>query len=177
MLTAIASFRTFKLKPGMENRHLQMYINRNPRKFWTDRVAIGSLNSDSIGWEALSELEKLNRISFVIYRISKQSHNSRKYCLQFVHHSRSEYEKVPLLLLEDEQICLIKDLKQFYRNLAHRREAITNMCLRCLTAFKTDEDFQNHTESCNAQTTIEYAKPGDRVGFKKLMLCTPNPIV
>ena len=113
----------------MENHCLQSYISRNPRKFWTDSVAIGSLNSDSIGWEALSELEKLNRISFVIYRISKQSHNSRKYCLQLVHHSRSEYEKVPLLLLEDEHICLIKDLKQFYRNFARKSETITNMCL------------------------------------------------
>ena len=67
-----------------------------------DRAAIWSLNSDSIGWEALSELEKLNKISFGIYRLGKQTHNSRKYCLQLVHYSRSDYEKVPLLLLDDE---------------------------------------------------------------------------
>ena len=69
LLTAIASFRMFKLRPRMDNRYLQTKIKLNPRKFWTDRDAIGSLNSDSIGWEALSELEKLNKISFVIYRL------------------------------------------------------------------------------------------------------------
>ena len=51
------------------------------------------------------------------------------------------------------------------------------MCLRCLTVFKTDEDCRNHTKTCNAQTTIEYAKPGDRVGFKKVNALYPNPIV
>ena len=165
----------FKLKPRTDNRHLQTKIKLNPRKFWTDRVALGSLSSYSIGWEALSELEKLNKISFVIYRLGKQTHNSRKYCLQLVHHSRSDYEKVPLLLLHDEHICLIKDLKQFYRNFSHRHDPITNMCLRCLTVFKTDEDCRNHTKSCNAQTTIEYAKPGDRVGFKKVYALYPQP--
>ena len=101
----------FKLRPRMDNRHLETKIKLNPRKFWMDRVAIGSLNSDSIGWEALSELEKLKQISFVIYRLGKQTHNSKKYCLQLMHHSRSDYEKIPLLLLDDEHICLIKDLK------------------------------------------------------------------
>ena len=92
-----------------------------------------------------------------------------------MHHSRSDYEKVPLLLLDDEHIYLIKDLKQFYRNFSHRHEAITNMCLRCLTAFKTDEDCRNHTKSCNSQTAIEYAKPGDRVGFNKVNALYPQP--
>ena len=92
-----------------------------------------------------------------------------------MHHSRSDYEKVPLLLLHDEHICLIKDLKQFYRNFSHRPENITNMCLRCLTIFKTDEDCRNHNESGNTQSTIEYAKPGDRVGFKKVNALYPQP--
>ena len=95
-----------KQGPNIKRTKLITKINRNPRKFWQDRINIGSLNSNFIGWESLSQLEKLNKVSFNIYSLSKQAHNYNKYCIQLVHHSRSDYEKVNLLLLNDHHVCL-----------------------------------------------------------------------
>ena len=38
-------------------------------------------------------------------------------------------------------------------------------------------DCSNHTLNCNAQTTIEYAQPGERVGFQKFKSFYPHPYV
>ena len=67
-----------KEDPNIKPFRLTPKIYRNLRKFCQDRINIGSLNSDSIGWESLSQLEKLNKVSFTIYSLSKQSHNNNK---------------------------------------------------------------------------------------------------
>ena len=55
---------------------------------------------------------------------------------------------------------------------------IYNMCLRCLTVFdKKKDDCKCHTNTCNVQTTIEYAQPGERVGFQKVKSLYPHPLV
>ena len=89
----------------------------------------------------------------------------------------SDYEKVNLLLLNDDHVCLIKNLKEFYRNFIHRNKAITNLCSRCLTIFDNEDDCNNHTSNCNVQTTIQYAEPGERVGFQKFKFLYPHPYV
>ena len=99
VLTVLAAFEYYKEHPNTEACVLNRKIIRNLRKFWQDRINIGGLNSESIGWDSLSELEKLNNVSFVIDNSSLLNHNSRKYCIQLEHHSRSNYEKVPLLLI------------------------------------------------------------------------------
>ena len=134
-----------KQDPNILTFRLTAKINRNPRMFWQDRINIGSLNSDSIGWESLSQLEKFNEVSFTIYSLSKQNHYNKKYCIQLVHHSRSNYEKAHLLLLDDDHICFIKNLNRFYRSFIHRNKPISNMCTRCLTIFDKEEDCNNHT--------------------------------
>ena len=177
VLISLASFVFLKPNPNIRPCKLAAKIHRNSRKFWQDRINIGSLNSDSIGWESLSDLENLNKVSFIIYSLSKQNHDDDKYCIQLVHHSRSNYEKVHLLLLDDDHICLIKNLPEFYRSFINRRSPISNLCFRCLTIFEKEEDCNNHTSNCSAQTTIEYAQPGERVGFQKVNSLYPHPYV
>ena len=177
LLIALASFFYLKIHPDTEPGKLATKIRRNPRKFWQDRLNIGSLNSVSIGWESLSELEKLNHVRFNIYNLDKQNHNKSKYCLQLVHHSRSNYERVNLLLLNEDHVCLIKDLKQYYKNFIHRNKPITHICCRCLTIFDDEADCSNHTLNCNAQTTIAYAQPCESVGFQKFKSLYPHSYV
>ena len=91
-LIALACSMYLKQNPNVKTSNVITKINRNPRKFWQVRINIGSLNSDSIGWESLSQLEKLNKVSFNVYSLVKQTHNNKKYCIQLVHHSQSDYE-------------------------------------------------------------------------------------
>ena len=177
LLIALASFLYLKNHPNIEPGKLATKIRRNPRKFWQDRLNIGSLDSASIGWESLSELDRLNHVSFNIYNLDKQNHNKSKYYLQLVHHIRSNYERVNLLLLNEYHVCLIKDLKQCYRDFIHRNRPITQICYRYLTIFDEEADCSNYTLNCNAQTTIEYAQPGERVGFQKFKSFYPHPYV
>ena len=163
----IAAFFHLKTNPNIEPGKLATKIQRNPRRFWQSRVNIGTLDSTSIGWESISELEKLNHISINIYNLAKQSHNKSKYEIQLVHHSRQNHQRVNLLLLNEDHVCLIKDLKRYYKNFIHRNCPIKEICPRCLTIFETDVDCNNHTAHCTAQTTIEYAQPGEQVSFQK----------
>ena len=57
VLISLACFFYLKHHPNIEPRQLAIKIRRNPRRFWQDRINIGSLNSNSIGWESLSDLE------------------------------------------------------------------------------------------------------------------------
>ena len=167
ILITIAAFFHLKTNPNVEPGKLATKIQRNPRRFWQSRVNIGTLDSTSIGWESISELEKLNHISINIYNLAKQSHNKSKYEIQLVHHSRQNYQRVNLLLLNEDHVCLIKDLKKYYKNFIHRNNPMKEVCPRCLTIFENDVDCNNHTTHCTAQTTIEYAKPGEQVSFQK----------
>ena len=51
------------------------------------------------------------------------------------------------------------------------------MCAQCLTIFEKEEDRNNHTLNSSAQTTIEYAQPGEHVGFEKFNSFYPHPYV
>ena len=177
VLIAIASFFHLKTNPNIEPAKLATKIQRNPRRFWQSRVNIGSLGSTSIGWESISELEKLNHASINIYNLAKQSHNKSKYEIQLVHHSRQNYEKLNLLLLNEDHVCLIKDLKKYYRAFIHRNKPINEMCSRCLTIFEDNVDCSNHTINCTSQTTIEYAQPGEQVSFQKYKSLYQHPYV
>ena len=165
-----------KQNPNVKPSKLITKINQNPSKFWQDRINIGTLNCNFIGWESLSQLEKLNKVSFNVHSLAKQTHNDKKYCIQLVHHSRSNYERVNLLLLNDDHVCLITNLKEFYRNFINRHKPITNLCSRCLTTFDNEDDYRpnNHSSNCSAQTTIQYAEPGERVGFQKFKSLYPT---
>ena len=68
-------------------------------------------------------------------------------------------------------------MKEFYRNFIHRHKPITNLCSRCLTIFDNEDDCNNHTSSSSAQTTIQYAEPGEHVGFQKFKSLYPHPYV
>ena len=133
VLIALASHFYIKQKPSVRPFRLANIINRNARIFWQDRVNIGNLDSSSIGWESLAQLEKLNNIGINVYSLSKQTHNKSKYNIQLVCNSRTKYERVNLLLLNDNHIALIKDLKVFYRRFCQKLEPIRFICERCLT--------------------------------------------
>ena len=44
-----------------------------------------------------------------------------------------------------------------------------------LAIFDSEDDCDNHTSNCSGQTTIQYAEPGERVGFQKSLY--PQPYV
>ena len=157
VLIALACSMYLKQNPNVKPSNVITKINRNSRKFWQDRINIGTLNCDSIGWESLSQLEKLNKVSFNVYSLAKQSHNNKKYCIELVHHSRSDYERVNLLLLNDDHVCLIKILKEFYRNFIHRHKPITNLCSRCLTIFDNEDDCKTLQDYVDVYLNLDVA--------------------
>ena len=176
VLISIAASMYLKQHPNIEPQFLERKINGNSREFWQDRINISSLNSNSIGWESLCELEKLNKVIFFIYKSTLQNNNNRKFCIQLAHYIRTNYEKIHLLLLENDQVCLIRNLHNFYHNF-YRNQPISNMFCWCLTVFEKEEDCSNHTSICNAQTTIEYAQLGECAGFQKAKSLYPHPYV
>ena len=177
VLIALASHFYIKQKPSVRPFRLANIINRNARIFWQDRVNIGNLDSSSIGWESLAQLEKLNNIGINVYSLSKQTHNKSKYNIQLVYNSRTKYERVNLLLLNDNHIALIKDLKVFYRRFCQKLEPIRFICERCLTSFKEENDSIQHSIYCTAETTVEYPQPGEKLGFQKFKSLYPHPYV
>ena len=70
VLIALACSMYLKEDPNVKPSKLIIKINQNPRKFWQDRINIGSLNSDSIRWESLSQLENLIKsvLTFIVYQ-------------------------------------------------------------------------------------------------------------
>ena len=68
-------------------------------------------------------------------------------------------------------------MKEFHRTFIHTNTAVTNLCSRCLTIFDNEDDCNNHTSNCSAQTTIQYVEPGERVGFQKFKSLYPHPYV
>ena len=127
MLTALAAFKYYKEHPNIEPACLERKINRNQRNFWQNIINIGNLNSETIGWESLTELENPNKVSFIIYNSSLLNHNSRKFCIQLAHYSRPNYEKFPLLLIKNDHACLIKNMNGLYHNSIERTKSITNI--------------------------------------------------
>ena len=82
--------------------------------------------------------------------------------------SRKDFEQVSLLLIGDEHVCLIRDLKKFVCSFTHRSTPIDFLCHTCLSVFKTELDHKNHCSSCNSPSTIQYPKPGTKKSFSKL---------
>ena len=80
-------------------------------------------------------------------------------------------------MLNDDHVCLIKNIKEYYRKFIHRNKKISHICQRCLTIFEEEGDCNNHSLQCSAQTTIEYAQPGEHLGFQKFKALYPHPYV
>ena len=90
-------------------------------------------------------------------------HIARKGC------DKPDHDFVPLLLLSDNHVCLIRDFKKFicqFRKFL-KRENIVDICYRCLTPFRSEEDCQNHSSVCESQTTVIYSQPGEKYKFHK----------
>ena len=73
--------------------------------------------------------------------------------------------------------ALLKILNNTIRTSFIGIKPITHICCRCLTISDDEADCNNHTLNCNAQTTIEYAQPGERVCFQKFKSLYPHPYV
>ena len=80
-------------------------------------------------------------------------------------------------MIKDDHVHLIKNLKEYHKNFIHRNKRISHICQQCLTIFEEEEDCNNHTSQCSAQTTIEYAQAGECVGFQKFKALYPDPYV
>ena len=66
------------------------------------------------------------------------------------------------------RFVLLKILKKYYRAFVHRNKPINEICSWCLAIFENNVDYNNHTINCTAETTIEYAQPGEQVSFQKI---------
>ena len=67
VLIALASYRYFRENTHKEPCYVRRLIGRRKSQFWRSRIQIGNLDPANIGWESLSQLEKLNGVKFIIY--------------------------------------------------------------------------------------------------------------
>ena len=78
------------------------------------------------------------------------------------------------MLLNDNHVCLIRNLEKFYTSFTNTRSPVNHICRICLTPFKNEDDQKKHTDNCTAETSIKYPKQGDKVGFQKTHALYPT---
>ena len=97
-------------------------------------------------------------------------HLARKGC------SDEGFDFLPLLLLNDNHVCYIRDFTTYVKSFFHTRrksEDITSVCKKCLTLFTKKNDCANHSASCTTQTTVIYPEETDVIEFSKFHATFP----
>ena len=171
LLVALSSFLRFKENPNILPKNLTRLIRSQGPPFWSDKIEVGDLFNEGEGehifdWDKLGQLENLNRLAINIYNLSL---SNGRYTLHLARKSsKVGFDFVPLLLIGDDHIALIRDLKKFVRAFTHKKSVINYMCSTCLSCFETELDQRNHSLSCTSPSTIKYPPPGTKKSFSKL---------
>nr|XP_045585962.1 uncharacterized protein LOC123747796 [Procambarus clarkii] len=122
-----------------------------------------------LSWENLSKIETLNKVSIFIYLLVK---SSGKYSISLARKGHAAYRDkiVPLLLLEDKHVALIKDFNQYIKNMKSNqmREGKNPIyCHICLMQIYNKQQFSIHEEKCDAQQTLELHPPDTTIKFRR----------
>nr|XP_045584359.1 uncharacterized protein LOC123746694 [Procambarus clarkii] len=122
-----------------------------------------------LSWENLSKIETLNKVSIFIYLLVK---SSGKYSISLARKGHAAYRDkiVPLLLLEDKHVALIKDFNQYIKNMRSNPEREGKnpiYCHICLMQMYNKQQFSIHEEKCDAQQTLELHPPDTTIKFRR----------
>ena len=139
-------------------------------RFWREELNVENIDPANIQWQDLSILEKNNSVNINIYHLATESNNAtvtpNSYSLHLARRSRFHYnEVVSLLLIGGDHVCLIPDLKQYYRNFTKKHEPIHFLCPYCLATFDSQDMSNNHTEQCSSHTTVMYPPHHQKSSF------------
>lgn len=120
-----------------------------------------------VTWEDLSKLERLNHISLNVYTLHKEEN---RYHFSV---SRKENEKystvIPLLILDEKHMMLIKDVESYYRKLTRTppsRSNDTKFCKICFCSVPATIDMSAHECRCSFPQTLLLANEDQKVKFK-----------
>ena len=186
VLIALASFKKFIKTPSVLPKNLTRDIKRRGSKYWREELDIGALDPSDIQWADLDVLERKNNININIYNLHSPNHSHdnnqdkinspNTHTLHLARRSRCKYKTVvSLLLLNNNHICLIRNLISYYKNFTRKQISIPFLCPYCLTIFKNQDASNNHTENCNAHVTVNYPPPSHKIEFSRMDSLYPMP--
>ncbi|XP_069179599.1 uncharacterized protein [Procambarus clarkii] len=118
-----------------------------------------------LSWEDISKLENRNKLSIFLYSIHK--HTDGVYHVSLCRRGSRQYSViVPLLLLGESHVALIKEFDKFLRNFTRSHKRKTVFCRNCLSEYQNSSELTNHSSSCDITQKIIYPQPGDTLHFK-----------
>ena len=184
VLTALSGFLRFEKNPNMLKKNLIRSLSLKKDRFWKEVLNVGNVITDDIQWQDIDKLEKYNMMNINIYHLSEiESYESKKrktsrHQLHLARRSISRYEKtVSLLLLENNHVCLIRDLKKFYKAFTSHRNEINHICPYCLAIINNTDQYNNHTDRCTSHVTITHPTIDEKIGFSRHQALYPHPYV
>ncbi|XP_068236985.1 uncharacterized protein [Palaemon carinicauda] len=119
-----------------------------------------------IQWEDISRLESANRISIYVYEMERSADG--RYLLQLSRRGMKKFPNiVPLLLLDGEHTCLIKDFHSFVKSFARVRSPDPRyFCHNCLSQHSSTSKQEHHEASCELAVTLNFPPVGSTVRFR-----------
>ncbi|XP_069187737.1 uncharacterized protein [Procambarus clarkii] len=119
-----------------------------------------------ITYDNINKIESINKLSIFIYVLTREDN---RYYISLARKGREHSApKVPLLMLEDQHLVLIKDFNQYVRNMRSHSYEIPNnhiYCHSCLIHLSPDA-MRDHEESCEVKQTLKFYPEGHKIKFK-----------
>ncbi|XP_068240137.1 uncharacterized protein [Palaemon carinicauda] len=174
LITSLIAFFIITAKPEIQLEHL----HRDVRNKIGGDININFNPTAGISLESLKTLEKDNDINIYIYALKKieksNKVNNKKHYIVYLARTGgypSATHFVPLLLINDVHIALIRNLLTFmkclcsyHRQVRHKR--VQSICKKCSTFFSSDDLCHLHTSSCQSMTTVSFPPRGSYKTFK-----------
>ena len=147
-------------------------IKRNQSHFWRRQINLAGLDYTSLGIQSLNEIELMNKLGIVIYKLTLQDNPPRKnkYSIKPLYITHTTYPRVHLLQLHNNHFIYIKYLAKFIRAFRHTKQPIKHLCQTCLHVFNLESKLKQHTEKCriNSSNNTTYIENLDGCGNKHI---------
>nr|XP_045612339.1 uncharacterized protein LOC123766905 [Procambarus clarkii] len=127
---------------------------------WSEDIEI------PITYDNINKIESINKLSIFIYVLTREDN---RYYISLARKGREHSApKVPLLMLEDQHLVLIKDFNQYVRNMRSNSSRIPNnhiFCHSCLIHLSPDA-MRDHEASCEVKQTLKFYPEGHKIKFQ-----------
>jgi len=138
VITALTAYKLIQQNPNIRRFNLLTSLKSLYRH--TNIINTKNIVND-ITWDSLSLLEKDNNMSIYVYALrTTKNKDKNRYTIHLARKGSKENEAnfVSLLLLNENHVCLISNLVNFYRTFCNSYEFyIASLCKICLTPFKS----------------------------------------
>ncbi|XP_069176845.1 uncharacterized protein [Procambarus clarkii] len=127
---------------------------------WSEDIEI------PITYDNINKIESINKLSIFIYVLTREDN---RYYISLARKGREHSApKVPLLMLEDQHLVVIKDFNQYVRNMRgnpNRAPGNHIFCHSCLIHLSPDA-MRDHEELCEVKQTLKFYPEGHKIKFK-----------